>query len=65
LSLLLLLVVYVFTCCLRPIFSAQIEEIHSLRLSVLKVLLPKDDFNRFSRAGLLAWLNEYMVFVAR
>jgi hypothetical protein len=38
---------------------------HVLRLSVLKVLLPKEEFNRFSRAAWLAWLNEYMIFVAR
>ena len=47
---------------LRDYYSA-IEEVRSLKLSVLKALLPKDDFNRFSRAALLAWLQEYLVFV--
>lgn len=47
---------------LRDYYLA-VEEIRSIKLSVLKVLLSKDDFNRFSRAALLSWLGEYLVFV--
>lgn len=47
---------------LRDYYMA-VEEVRSLKLSVLKTLLSKEEFNRFSRAALLSWLGEYLVFV--
>ncbi|RYG41691.1 hypothetical protein EON68_02800, partial [archaeon] len=39
------------------------EEIRGLKLSVLKAMMSRSEFNKFSRAALLSWLGEYMVFV--
>jgi WD40 repeat protein len=47
---------------LRDYHMAQ-EDIRNLKLSLLKAIMSRDDFARFSRAALLAWVQEYVVFV--